>query len=126
MSDPNYDEIRKRITKRYENRAEFFGHLVAFITINALAWFIFPSSGVLVAFTALWFMGVVIHFINFVLTEARERAIEQAIERERRWVNGSLSADEKPKRDRRTRLTDDGELWEVVEEERETRQKHRS
>jgi hypothetical protein len=125
MSEPNYDEIRRRITKRYENRAEFFIHLVTFVIINALLWseLVFRRGWLLTAFTALWFIGLVAHFINFLMSEARERAIELAIEREHYW--GSNSGDgRKLKRDSYTRLSDDGELIDVVDDDWSAKEQH--
>ena len=85
--DHDYEEIRKRITNRYNNRAEFFSHLVAFLVANGLIWGLFDPSGtwftVAGIFTGLWGMGLVIHFIQYVMKEAQERAIEREIERER-------------------------------------------
>lgn len=122
MTEPNYDEIRKRITKRYENRAEFFIHLVSFVIINALLWseLVFRRGWLMTGFTGLWFIGLVAHFINFLTYEARERAIERAIERERGWMSDSGSSP-KLKRDSYARLSDDGELVEIVDADDENR-----
>ncbi len=128
MTEPDYNEIRKRVSQRYENRTQFAGHLASFIILNGLLWtgLLGISHGwLLTAFTGLWFLGLVIHFVNFVLTEARERAIERAIERERAWVSGEVTG-EKPKRDPRTRLSDDGELLEVIDDDWEQGAQRRS
>jgi hypothetical protein len=124
MSQPDYDDIRQRITKRYENRTEFFGHLVGFLVINGLIW-----SGalggwpVLNCISAAWFLGLAMHFVNFVMAEARERAIERAIQEARTWTSS-----EKPKRDPRVYLTEDGELEEITDDddvEPPSQQRHR-
>ena len=121
MNDERYEAIRKRMTERYRSRAEFYGHLIAFVIINLFAWAVIPSTlseglrATILTFLALisvgWFVGVAIHAINFILVEMRERAIDREIERERRWLAGE-DMDEKPKRHRRLeRMTDDeGEL----------------
>ena len=121
--EQDYAEIRKRITNRYNNRAEFFSHLVAFLVVNGLIWLLldphdtwFTVAGV---FSGLWGMGLVIHFIQYLMKEAQERAIEKEIERERAWRRGSDALQEgeiKRKRDRLT-LNHDGELMEIVEED---------
>lgn len=109
MSDPNYDEIRQRITNRYENRIQFAGHLLVFLVVNGLIW-----SGALGVWpmldwiTGAWSLGLAIHFVKFFMAEARERAIDA----EREWSTG-----EKPKRDSRVRLTVDGELETVAEDD---------
>lgn len=119
-----YDEIRRRITKRYEGRAQFFGHLVAFLVINALLWIGLQPDGfwetVLIAFSGLWFVGVAIHGVNFMLSEMRERAIDKAIERERQFEGGSRQEKSKRKRDAVTRLSADGELLDVVDDDWES------
>ncbi len=43
--DQDYEEIRKRITNRYNNRAEFFSHLVAFLVANGIIWVLLDPSG---------------------------------------------------------------------------------
>jgi hypothetical protein len=122
MSEPNYDEIRNRITERYNNRIGFYSHLVAFLIINGAAWGLWlgtpepARSGILSVLLLVssvgWLVGILIHAIIFGLMEARERAIERAIAEEREWSTG-----EKPKRDPRVRLTVDGELEAVAEDD---------
>jgi hypothetical protein len=118
-----YAEIRKRITKRYAMRGEFYGHLVSFLIFNGVIWYAWVTTDpevampgiLLVIFTALWFMGLASHTVSYLLGEAREHAIEKAIERERAYRSGILI--EKPKRDLRARLTEDGELIEAIEDD---------
>src|SRR5574342_579499 len=93
---PNYEkEIRQRITRRYNNRSEFFGHLVAFLVFNAILWGVLHPTdlGYTIAslFSGLWGLGLAIHFVQFVMKEAQENAIEKAIEREREWRSGYAS-----------------------------------
>jgi len=121
--DQDYAEIRKRITNRYNNRSEFFSHLVAFLVANGILWGVLSPQGtwytVAGIFTGLWFMGLVIHFIQYWMKEAQERAIEKEIEREREWRRGAGEMEEgeiKRKRDRLT-LNHDGELMEIVEDD---------
>jgi uncharacterized membrane protein len=121
--DPVYAEIRRSITKRYANRTEFFGHLVAFIAINLLGWLILrPTEGIGLIIMLLasggWLAGLLIHMVNFIMTEGRERAIEVAIDRERARRGEAPLAEYKRKRDRLT-LTDDGEVLEVIEDDDE-------
>src|SRR3954462_8817047 len=91
--DQDYAEIRKRITNRYNNRSEFFSHLVAFLVANGILWGVLSPQGtwftVAGIFTGLWGMGLVIHFIQYWMKEAQERAIEKEIEREREWRRGA-------------------------------------
>ena len=122
MSEPKYDEIRQRITNRYNNRIAFYSHLISFLIINGAAWGLWFGTveytrsgilGVLLLISSVgWLVGMLIHAIIFGLMEARERAIERAIAAEREWSTG-----EKPKRDSRLRLTVDGELEAVTDDE---------
>lgn len=121
--DQDYEEIRKRISNKYNNRAEFFSHLVAFLVANGILWFVLQPSGtwytIAGIFTGLWFMGLVIHFIQYWMKEAQERAIEKEIQREREWRRGAgemVEGEIKRKRDRLT-LNHDGELMEIVEDD---------
>jgi hypothetical protein len=121
--NPNYDQIRRRITHRYNNRIAFYSHLVAFLIVNGLGWLLWlgtaaeARSGVLSVLLLLttggWLVGMLIHAVIYGLTEARERAIERTIQEEREWQTGNM---EKPKRDPHMRLTEDGEL-EAVEDD---------
>ena len=121
--DQDYAEIRKRITNRYNNRAEFYSHLVAYLIVNGIIWILLQPEGtwftLAAIFSGLWGMGLVIHLIQYVMKEAQERAIEKEIERERAWRRNTGDMQEgeiKRKRDRLT-LNHDGELMEIVEDD---------
>jgi hypothetical protein len=121
MSQPDYDAIRQRITHRYNNRIAFYSHLIAFLVANGFGWLLWLAtpesvrSGILSAMLLLvsvsWLIGMSIHATIFLMMEARERAIERAIQAEHGWANG-----EKPKRDSHFHLTEDGELEEIADE----------
>ena len=110
----NEEAIRKRITKRYDNRSEFFGHLIAFVVVNGLLWGALQPQNfwytLSLIFSGLWGMGLAIHFVMFLTNEAKERAIEKAIERER-----GLRSDQQ--QERISRLSDDGEIEIVYEDD---------
>jgi hypothetical protein len=122
MSQPDYGDIRKRITHRYNNRIAFFSHLTAFLVSNGFGWMLWLGTpenirrgvlGVLLLLVSVgWIIGMSIHAIIYLMMEARERAIERAIQEERAWTSG-----EKPKRDPRVYLTEDGELEEIADED---------
>jgi hypothetical protein len=133
MSQPDYGDIRKRITHRYNNRIAFFSHLTAFLVSNGFGWMLWLGTpenvrsgvlGVLLLLVSVgWLIGMSIHAIIYLMMEARERAIERAIQEERAWTSG-----EKPKRDPRVYLTEDGELEEIADEdeiETPRQQRHR-
>lgn len=111
--DPIYQEIRRRITKRYANRAEFFSHLISFVVVNLIVWSFLGGQlrdwGLMLPAqlcAGLWFMGLLIHASQFLMTEMRERAIEKAIERERDWKAAIPYREDVDI----SHLTDDGEL----------------
>jgi len=146
MSDPNYDEIRQRVEKRFKERQAFFIHFSVYVVINLMFWGLWflmsqapdaapvpvgggfaPDEIEFVMFpwpliiTFGWGIGLVAHFLTYYYQhgpgrEQRESAIQREVERElaRRKAEGYL---EKPKRDRRLQLTDEGELEEAADEE---------
>lgn len=118
--EPDYDEIRRRIKKRYDNRVEFISHIVSFLGANLVLWGVLqPQYGwYTLASLAMggWFIGVLCHAVVFWGKEAQERAIERAIEREREFRSQNPEAYIKPKRDRLS-LTADGELLDVIDED---------
>lgn len=120
-SEPNYDEIRKRVKRRYDNHAEFLSHLAAFVVSMLIVWSVLIPQGLLLTLAQLgsagWLMGLVIHFIQYLTKIMQERAIEREIIREREWRGTLLSEpDMKRKRERLT-LSDDGEVLEVIEDD---------
>jgi serine/threonine protein kinase len=117
--------IRKRIEKKYQERSGLVAHAIPYIIVNMVLWSIYFSSGAGFPWpmfvTFFWGIGFVSHFFAYYNKYGggamrREEAIQREIERER---ERSLMY-EKPKndeRDVRMRLTDDGELEEVPEDE---------
>ena len=122
MSQSDYNDIRRRITDRYNNRIGFYSHFVAFLLSNGFGWMLWLGTpenvrsgvlGVLLLLVSVgWLIGMSIHAIIYLMMEARERAIERAIQEERAWTNG-----EKPKRDPHMRLTEDGGLEEIDDDD---------
>jgi len=135
---PSDDEIRRRIEKRIKQRNEFYIHLAAYIAGNLLMWVIWAltlDTGETIGFPwpiivmLGWGIGLGAHGLTLFFSspsrvEARERAIQREIEREReRLVNDDYY--EKPKRDQRMRLTDDGELIEIDDDLEDTEKRKR-
>lgn len=116
MPDDHYEEIRRRIERRYNARKEILIHTVVFVIINFLIWAAWRFTGLQMSISLVWPLlitggwgaGYIAHLIDYLMKGASERAIEKAVERERAWRDGTL--DEKPKRDQRARLSADGEL----------------
>lgn len=143
MSEPNYDQIRYRIQQRFNKRKELFMHLAAYVVVNLVMWVlvltgfihdipvlsgVYEGLGILLPLlvTIGWGIGVFIHYLDYYYeagggAERRERAIEDAIEREK----AMRSEFEKPKRDPRMQLTEDGELEEVTDDEDDVRERRR-
>ena len=110
------DDIRKRIEIRYEKRQDLFKKVAGFVAINLLLWVIFHETWVFWV-TLVMGIGVVSNIMKYYNkygggAERRETKIQREIERERERL-----VYEKPKNDTRMRLTDDGELEEVPEDE---------
>jgi len=130
------ERIRRRIEKRYKERQGLVINITAFVLVNIMLWSIwffssqsefialgegtsaeFPFPWPIFPFLG-WGIGLVAHFIEYSSkygrgAERREEAIEREIERER----ARSGAFEKPKNDRHMRLTEDGELEEVIDDE---------
>ncbi len=110
------DEIRQRIELRYEKRQDLFKKVAGFVAINLLLWVIFHDSWVFWV-TLVMGIGVVSNTMEYYNkygggAERRETKIQREIERERERLGY-----EKPKNDVHLRLTDDGEIEEVPEDE---------
>lgn len=115
--DSDYDVIRKRIEKRYKKRQDLLVHIASYVITNLMLWFFFHDTWVLWV-TFGWGIGVVSNIIEYYNkygggAQRREDEIQREVDREmaRRGVY------EKPKNDSRLRLTDDGELEEVIDDE---------
>ncbi len=133
------ERIRKRIEKMYEERNGLVIHLLFFIVMNLIFWGMWAGdwlpqllqgmelqelAGLLdfpwpIFITGGWGIGMVAHLLEYNHkygrgAQDREARIQAEIERVRQR-EAEAYYDAKPKRDRRTRLTEDGELEEVVE-----------
>ncbi len=118
--------IRARIEKKYKERSGLIAHAIPYVIVNLVLWSIYFSTDAggfpwPMFVTFFWGIGFVSHFFAYYSkygggATRREEAIQREIERER---ERSMMY-EKPKndeRDVRMRLTDDGELEEVPEDE---------
>jgi len=115
----DYDEIRKRVEKRYKKRQDLMIHIASYVITNLMLWFFFHDTWVLWV-TFGWGIGVVSNIIDYYTkygpgAQRKEDDIQREVDREmaRRGVY------EKPKNDTQMRLTDDGELEEVPNDEKE-------
>jgi hypothetical protein len=145
MSD--YDQIRQRVEKRYKERQGLKVHLVVYLIINLMFWILWfiISLDIPMISTALemdaseiasfrfpwpliimfgWGVGLVAHYMNYRFkygpgVAEREAAINREVEEEiaRRSLN------EKPKNDRRARISEDGEIQEIVDDEGDLHQR---
>ncbi len=114
----DYDEIRKRIEKRYKKRQELILHIVSYILTNLMLWYFFGNAGWILWVTFGWGIGLVTSIIDYYNkygpgAQRREDEIQREIDRERERSRMY----EKPKNDNRMRLTDDGELEEIVSDD---------
>lgn len=130
-------EIRKRVEKRIKERNEFIIHLAVYIMVMALLWVIYIFSSDLPATLMSgaeldfpwpiipmmgWGIGIVAHGLTVFFNSpgriaARERMIQREVERERERLEAAGYDVDKRKRDSLYRLSDDGELIEVTDED---------
>jgi hypothetical protein len=150
MSDAQYDEIRRKVEKRYKERRDLIIHFIAFVVSNLLIWGMWllinpavvavsaPSEPTVATSIGLpfpwplfitggWLVGIVSHFLSYYFrygAGANQR--EDAIEREVEAELARRSLYEKPKNDSRIRISEDGELEEVDDLSEVQKQKHSS
>jgi hypothetical protein len=128
LSGPELEaQLRKRIETRLQMRQEFFIHLFIFVAINAFLWFLWatvgPASLIWPSFVTIpWSVGLILHglevYKNSSLAEKRRaRTIDRELELEKLRLGITDHAYEKPKRDQAVRLTDDGEIVPVDDDE---------
>lgn len=124
FSDPRYAEIYALIARRYRRRSRFITHLFAFTLVNLIFWVDwlyerqyyyysddYPVSSGLLWFTVVWSVVLAFHFIRMKHGVEEDRAIEQAIEREREWE--MMTRREYGDGERYSRLVDDDEAMEL-------------
>ena len=130
--EKDYARISRETYKRADKHRELRMHLAVFIPVNIAIWLFWTVAiglSFMVPIIALlgWSIGLFAHAIS-VYAEAgrsvgaRERALEQAVERERERLYGDAPIKEKRKHDR-LMLADDGELLEIVDDEPQLRRK---
>jgi serine/threonine protein kinase len=127
------ERIRQRIEKKFKKRQELVTNAIAFVLVNIMLWVIwaltwtdfpwpiFPTIG--------WGIGVVTQYLEYRSkygegADRMERMVQEEIERERARLGEDIYL-EKPKRDRRMRLTEDGELEEIPEDEYSRQEKQK-
>jgi hypothetical protein len=129
-------EIRERVEKRIKERNEFYGHLIVYAVVISMLWLIWAFSGndgdssfpwPIVPMLG-WGIGLGAHGLSVFYNSpsrlaARERHIQREIERERERMEAAGIQVGKRKRDALYRLSDDGELIEVMDDEIELKQK---
>ena len=113
-----YDEIRRRVEQRYKKKQELIIHIVSYVLTNIAFWIFFNGASWVAWVTFGWGIGVVANIFEYYNkygggVERREAEIQREIEREKE----RLGLYEKPKNDVQVRLSDDGELEEIVEED---------
>ncbi len=132
----DYKAIRQRAEKRVKARAEFILHLAIYIIINLTQWAIwflltpgwFPWP---ILSTTLWGLGLAIHGIyvyieSSMMDQMRANAIQREVEHELRLRGQDESpvlakpkreqGEQNKQRNQMVRLSDDGELLPIEEE----------
>lgn len=110
----DFDGIRARIERRYRRRYELAAHVVMFLFIvgGLMALRVVPPPA-LALLGGAWALILVVHGLQVLFAEFTDRAIERAIEQEQ----AQTDAADKPKRDWQVRLSDDGEVLDVIDDE---------
>lgn len=115
MNEDIYNDIRKRIQKKYDARKEILTHLVAYSFVMFFLWVVIFSPmdltsgnqfGHIIAklLTGAWTLGILVHLTQFMLDEQRERAIDREL------AQYMPNAGKLKNEDAFYRLSDDGEI----------------
>ncbi|NWG16882.1 MAG: 2TM domain-containing protein [Chloroflexi bacterium] len=118
---PDFDSIRQRVERRFHRRYELAAHIVMYLVIVGGLWALRLPGMALALIAGAWGLVVLIHGLQILFAEMSDSAIEREIERER---SRFYEAD-KPKRSQHLRLSDEGELLDVIEEEWEAEEKYK-
>ncbi len=137
----NHAQLRrtlKRVEEPYNKRREFLSHLVVFVGINAMLWWIylavmaggFPWP---LFITGFWGLGLVMHGLSASTENRSQRNIEREVERQRELLGAAAWGDEKAKNDfvfddddaPTMSVGPDGELVELTDEEWDEQQKRK-
>lgn len=133
------ERVRRKIEKRLKERDEVRTHFAIYLMVNVLIWIIwfFTSNSDFMDFmsgastefpfpwavfvTFGWGIGMFAHYIDYrnkygAGADKREAYIQQEIDRVKARQSSEMYMD-KPKRESRMRLTEDGELEEVMDDE---------
>jgi hypothetical protein len=124
--DQIYNDIRKRISKRYQQRADLFGQLGAFLIVMGVIWlWLQPDGGMgwwfSVFITVGWLIALVIQGVEWWVSELKETAIQREFDRvmaQRGWSEAGFKRkndflDEDVFSERLVMLDDEGELVDV-------------
>ncbi|MBZ0294922.1 MAG: hypothetical protein K8L99_20335, partial [Anaerolineae bacterium] len=115
-------DIYRRIRRRFRRRNRLRLHGIIYLLANSYVWFewqhyrFFRPSGTIWSYlfvTGVLTLVLLFHYLHMRSSEAEERAIEEAIDRERAWQSQQMDES------RYLRLSDEGELLDdyYVEEE---------
>ncbi|HVO44344.1 MAG TPA: 2TM domain-containing protein [Aggregatilineales bacterium] len=119
--DVNYEEIRRRVNQRLNERVEFLTHLAIYINANVALWVIWGldlrnNPGLSpwpVLITLIWGVALIGHgakvFSSVAMDRIREHEVDRAVEREK-LRRGMMSDKRKNDRAVALRLSDEGEI----------------
>src|ERR1051325_1254258 len=110
--DSELEDIKRQVDKRLWRIGLLGAHFVAWVAGSAVLAAVLGEEGALII--PAWFGLVVLHGLWYFLMEKRERDIQVELERREQ-----LRGNDKLKRDRLYRLSDDGELVEVEDSDLE-------
>lgn len=82
----SYENIKRRVSERYERRMGFAIHLVTFVATAVIFWGVlgWATSVLLQVIGALWFAGLLGHGVQVLFEELRDRALERGMEKAKR------------------------------------------
>jgi hypothetical protein len=116
MSEINYDEIRGKVYRRYRRLERIGWHILLIVGVVVVGSAF--NSELFAYIFIFFFLALPVHILYALMLNARDREVERAIERERRYHYETLHQRPKPKReDAHYRLSDDGEIIEYLDDD---------
>ncbi|MBZ0288013.1 MAG: DUF1145 domain-containing protein [Anaerolineae bacterium] len=111
--DDEYESIRRRIGARYKRRGEFALHVVFYLFMSLIFWFLVPMPKMAALWlSAAWGLVVLMHLVKLLFDEAQERAVDREIDR----IRSRDAESEKPKH-QHMEVAEDGELVEIIDDQ---------
>lgn len=118
LDEKVYQDIVRRVNRRYRRRGLATTHLLLLIVAYALAGPA-PTSG----FFSVWLLVVLVHLVQVAFLELRDRAIRREVQRELEHMRAYTLGSDFAQRQARLESDVEVELFQVVDDEWDRKRK---